>query len=274
MIGVNTFALAKFIRQDMSAIYRKIAQIGFDMVEPLVATVDEQGEIPKVVVCKENILPFVDMCEQLGLNLRIAHVAHPSGSVRKLVDYLTWLNEKSGISAFVFGSEMCTAEQAYEQAAFLSEIAFYMKKENCRILYHNHSIEFTPVTLDGITTTVLDCFFQACTEEVLLELDIGWAGIGEDEVAVASRLADRIHSIHLKDFVPGSRKWPIDKPMATEKFSSIGSGEIKTGEVLALRNRFPNFSGNLIIDQDASVGDITEDIKAGYQWLQKMEMKG
>ena len=47
--------------------------------------------------------------------------------------------------------------------------------------------------------------------------------------------------------------------MPKERFCAIGDGEIRTAEVLVIRNTFPHFNDSIIIDQDHSTTDILED---------------
>lgn len=126
------------------------------------------------------------------------------------------------------------------------------------------------VTVNGRSMTALDYFFSMLREDVLLQLDIGWAGVGGDEVALAIQYADRIHSLHLKDFIPGTRGNYHNPNVPVERFSAIGAGEIRTAEVLALRDTFSNFRGHIIIDQDYSANSLLEDIRTGYWNLRTM----
>jgi sugar phosphate isomerase/epimerase len=64
-----------------------------------------------------------------------------------------------------------------------------------RLGYHTHDHEF--VALDG--ERGLDALLAAT--DVALQLDLGWAGAaGADPLAVLDRYADRVASVHLKDY--------------------------------------------------------------------------
>lgn len=159
---------------------------------------------------------------------------------------------------------------ARKWANYLKDIAQAVKPDGCRILYHNHTQEFGEVTIGGVTMTALDYFFTLVGEDILLQLDIGWAGVVTDEVAIAERYRDRIVSIHLKDFIPGTRGVYENITMPEDHFTAIGCGEIQTAQVLALRDQFPHFNGSIIIDQDHSTTDMLEDIRKGRSNLAEM----
>ena len=124
--------------------------------------------------------------------------------------------------------------------------------------------------INETTMSALDYFFSLAGEKVGLQLDIGWAGVGGDELAIAQKYADRIVSIHLKDFAPGTKGNFKNENMPKERFCAIGNGEIRTAEVLAIRDSFARFNGSIIIDQDHSPTDILEDIRIGCQNIQVM----
>ena len=62
MIGINTFGLAKHIQADQKKTIQRLAEIGFSLVEPLLAPLDGQGDYPKVVLSRETLLPVLEEC--------------------------------------------------------------------------------------------------------------------------------------------------------------------------------------------------------------------
>lgn len=267
MIGINTFGLARKIQADQSGTLQRLARIGFDLVEPLLAPLKEQGECPKVVLSRETLPQFTQECGDLGLAIQTAHVfSDPSIPVESIIDHLAWTHQRSGISNFVFSSQMETFAQAEGQAAFMSSLSEALKKEGCQILYHNHARELRPIPeSDG--RTAMDHFFEICDPRILLQLDVGWAGAAGNEAEISSKFASRIFSLHFKDFVSGIRGVYTEQSMPREKFTAIGSGDIHSSQIIAMRKDFPQFGGSLIIDQDHSTRDIFEDIEFGCHWL-------
>lgn len=267
MVGINTFGLARKIQEDQSRTLQRLARIGFDLVEPLLAPIKEQGEYPKVVLSRETLPQFIQECGDLGLAIQTAHVfADPTLPVQRVIDHLVWTQQQTGISNFVFSGQMETFAQAEEQAAFMSSLSEALKKDGCQILYHNHARELRPIIEDD-GKTAMDHFFKTCDSSILLQLDAGWAGVAGNEAEIAARFASRIFSLHFKDFSAGIRGVYTEQTMPQEKFVAVGSGDIHSAQIIAMCKDFPQFGGSLIIDQDHSTRDIFEDIELGYRWL-------
>lgn len=274
MIGVNTFGLINKMQDDMPGTMRAIANAGFDEVELLLLLKKKQWKIPIALAAKETIPLLIGEAAKCGLRVKSIHVF---GSTlcfliprKKLARYFEELHCTYGIENFVFSGMFRDAKGAKKWAHFLKQLSDLIETKEIRILYHNHSQEFEMVQINETSMSALDYFFSLAGEKVGLQLDIGWAGVGGDELAIAQKYADRIVSIHLKDFVPGTKGNFKNENMPRERFCAIGNGEIRTAEILAIRNTFTRFNGSIIIDQDHSPTDILEDIRIGYQNIQVM----
>ena len=269
MIGVNIFGLIHAIQTDMPGTFRQIAAIGFDEVELLALPKKAQGDAPLAITAEETMPRLMEQAKQCGMAVNSVHVfcieegkTMPSKAVAETIK---WLKQQYGIENYVFSGMFTDKSGAEKWASYLREVAEITKPDGCRIVYHNHSQEFTPVVVDGNRMTALDHFFALAGQDIWLQLDIGWAGIAGNEQEIAEKYADRIVSIHLKDFIPGTRGSFQNQNMPQERFCAIGDGEIKIEQVLAQRDTFPNFTGSIIIDQDHSSTDMLDDIRRGYQ---------
>ena len=274
MIGVNSFGLINKMQDDMPGTMRAIANAGFDEVELLLLLKKKQWKIPIALAAKETIPLLIGEAAKCGLRVKSIHVF---GSTlcfliprKKLARYFEELHCTYGIENFVFSGMFDDAKGAKKWALFLKQLSELIDTNNIRILYHNHSQEFEMLQINETSMSALDYFFSLAGEKVGLQLDIGWAGVGGDELAIAQKYADRIVSIHLKDFVPGTKGNFKNENMPKERFCAIGNGEIRTAEVLAIRDTFTLFNGSIIIDQDHSPTDILEDIRIGCQNIQVM----
>ena len=274
MIGVNVFGLIHKMQDDMPGTMRTLADAGFDEVELLLLPKKKQWKIPIALAAKETIPLLIGEAAKCGLRVTSIHVF---GSTlcfliprKKLARYLEELHCTYGIENFVFSGMFRDAKGAKKWAHFLKQLSDLIETKEIRILYHNHSQEFEMVQINETSMFALDYFFSLAGEKVGLQLDIGWAGVGGDELAIAQKYADRIVSIHLKDFVPGTKGNFKNENMPKERFCAVGNGEIRTAEVLAIRDTFTLFNGSIIIDQDHSSTDILEDIRIGYQNIQVM----
>ena len=271
MIGVNVFGLIHAIQADMPGTFRQIAAIGFDEVELLALPKKEQGEVSLAIAAEETMPRLMEQAKQCGLAVNSVHVfcieEGRTMPVKAVAETIRWLKRQFGIENYVFSGMFTDTDGAEKWASYLREVAETTKPDGCRIVYHNHSQEFTPVVVDGNRMTALDYFFALAGQNIWLQLDIGWAGIAGNEQEIAEKYAERIVCLHLKDFLPGTKGKFLNENMPQERFCAIGSGEIHTAQVLGRRHTFPNFKGSIIIDQDHSNTDMLDDIRIGYQNL-------
>lgn len=268
MIGVNTYGLAQMIEEDMPGTFRAVKEAGFEAVELLVVPVKKHRSLPIAFSAEDMFHKVIAQAKKNALKVFSVHVLCSTGrslrSVKAVVRTIRELHAKHGIDVFVFSGMFSDVKGAKKWAKYLKDIADEVRADGCRILYHNHTEEFQKVSVHGATmTTALDYFFSLVGEDIALQLDIGWAGVADDEVALAQHYRDRIAAIHLKDFTAGTKGKYDNSNITTERFAAIGCGEIRTADVLAMREAFPQFSGSIIIDQDKSAGNMLEDIRTG-----------
>lgn len=92
-------------------------------------------------------------------------------------------------------SQFESAEAAAATGAHLEELAHALSGTGARLHYHNHDHELRAV--DG--RTALDAM-AAATEDLRLEIDLGWvAAGGADPAAFVRRHADRTELLHVTD---------------------------------------------------------------------------
>lgn len=139
------------------------------------------------------------------------------------------------------------------------------------ILCHTHDDEFQKISYQADRKEALQAFFDLAGPDVMLQLDIGWAAMAADEVSIAERYADRIVSLHLKDFYPGFREGDFTRTTVPEsQFAPIGAGAVKHDKVVAMRSHYPHFNGSLIIDQDKYAGNMLDALRTGYENVRAM----
>lgn len=268
MIGVNTYGLMPEMQEDFYGVLRRLADIGFDSIEALVIPKKIQA-VPLGAVTTEGTFPaFVKAVRDCGMTVSSAMIFNrieqrflPRPSILRTIRFL---RHTYGIQDFSFNAAFTDAKGARFWAEYLSDLEQELRGDDCHILFHNHDQELNKVCVDGEEMRAMDYFFRLVSPRVLLELDIGWAGNGADEVALAKQYADRVRILHLKDFAQGSKGKYHNPDVPRELFVPIGEGEIRTREVLDMRDSFRQFSGNIIIDQDCSMGDMLQDLRTGY----------
>lgn len=277
MIGVNTYGLIDIMQADFTGTLRVLVDTGFEAVEGLVVPKKDHRDLPLAITSESSFPAFAGEVKKYGMTIPSVHVFNRKGNRflprESVLRTVRELRHEFGVTDFVFSGAFSDAKGARFWAEYLSDLVQALQGDDCHILYHNHDHELTEICVDGEKVQAIDYFFRLLDRNVLLELDIGWAGNVSDEVVFAKRYADRIRTLHLKDFVHGSRGKYRNPYVPKELFVAIGEGEIKTKEILRLRNSLPNFSGSVIIDQDFSAGNMLEDLQTGFRNVENM-MRG
>ncbi len=209
--------------------------------------------------------------KDLGMSIPSAHIGVGFGiftmPVNRIIQGVLDAHEKYGIETFVMTAPFGTAVSALRWAKLVKTVSEAVKPHGCRILYHNHDDELHSLRKGG---PALDLFLRKTVPGLMLEIDIGWAGVTGDELEIVKRYADRLHTLHLKDIYAPYRIGYTHTNMPDCGFAPIGEGAIRTGEIIDLARKLPNFSGNYIIDQDRSGGSMLEDLKVGYENIRRM----
>lgn len=159
-----------------------------------------------------------------------------------------------------------TAALARHWGKLAKKVSDAIRPNGCRLVYHNHDDEFGLLRQGN----AMDVFLEFCGPDVMLQIDIGWAGMAGGEYEIVKQYADRIVSLHLKDFYPRYRGKFTRKNLPVEAFAPIGEGEIRTKEILAYSSRLPQFTGTVIIDQDLYKGEMLDALKISIENIRKM----
>lgn len=272
ILGVQGNSVSEQMKQDLHGTIKRIRELGFDAIEPCLRPNAEQGRIG---VSQWSIALAEEMCKEareLGLAIPSAHVmVNPfmmERSAGKLIPVLTQFHKRTGIDTYIFSGMFNSVRSARRWGRILNAVAEGVKGESIKVLYHNHDGEFKRVSVDDKSVYAMDVFCQYAGPHVGLELDIGWAGFADDEIGIARRYADRIVEIHCKDFRQEAldgryNRMNVPKGM----FAAIGTGGIRTEEILKMTPEFPAFNGAVIIDQDHSVNGIWQDLVTGHERL-------
>lgn len=275
MIGVNVFGIARQIIEDQKETLKEISEMGFTAIEPLSVPKEHQGDTIPCALTRETFGTFMRQADDCNLTVPSVHmfVEHPDKTiypVSTVAEHLIWIKKHYDIDTFIFSGMFEDASGAEKWAGYLKELSDKTREHQCHIVYHNHASEFYNITIGEETITCLEYFFRLTGGAVLLQLDIGWAGMDNDETKVAEQLKDYICSLHLKDFIPDAQIESSIQNMGEELFCAIGEGKIRLKEIIDMRGDFPNFHEAFIIDQDKSAGDIMQDLKIGYQNIVRM----
>lgn len=274
-IFTQTFGLSKEFSEDLIGTIQKLHDIGFDGIEPFVMFNEEQGKLPKNLWALDTLKVAKAKMDELGMTIPSVHIgvafgwfSMPVGTIAKNIQML---HDQFGISNFVISSTFGTLAQTKHWAEMMRQISDAVRPYGCRVVYHNHDDEFKKVRYQGKTVEAMEVFLELTSKDVMLQLDIGWAGIAGDELAIVKHYADRIALLHLKDFYSDYRNGQYTrKNMPTEAFAAIGEGAVKTKEILSIRESLPNFGGAIIIDQDKTTGDMLQALETGLVNIRTM----
>ena len=273
-IATQTFGLKQELTADLTGTIEKLHAAGFDAIEPFVLFSEKQGNNAKNLWAYDTLQIAAEKMRELGMTMPSAHIGVGFGwismPVKMIVKNILKLHESYGIERFVVSGPFSIPGEARHWASLTRRISGEVHPHGCTILYHNHDDEFHQVRYQGATGSAMDVFLKQTSPDVLLQVDIGWAGLVKDEGQLLRRYADRVASLHLKDFYSDYMTGYTRKTMPVDAFAPIGEGAIHTKEVLALITEFPHFAGTVIIDQDKYRGDMLAALGTGCENVRRM----
>ncbi len=194
------------------------------------------------------------------LNLRVAGAHFP------LADFLPdrlestiELNRELGNRYLIcpaLPAEYHDSLDSWERAADLfNQIADRLARENMRLGFHNHTIEFLPV--DGVLPW--DIFFQNARPEIIMQIDTGNAlAAGVDAAEFVEKYPNRSTTIHLKEFATDT------------KSAVLGEGLVNWSEILRLAETAGGTEW-LIVEQESHSLPPLECVKRCLENLRRLQ---
>ena len=271
-IAVQTYSLYQECSTDLPGTLQALSRMGFSSVEPPLEPFATPEGMPNngrtnrlwsrgMLKTAAGLLPELGMeVASVHIGVNFGYYALPLDMIR---ENILSLHDTYGITDFVANGAFRTRERTLHWAALAQRISDAIRPYGCRILYHNHDDEFQKVDDRGEAVEAIDLFLRSTSEEVLLQVDVGWAALATDTPQFLRKNANRVGSLHLKDFYPGYQRYARTE-MPAELFAPIGQGVVPIKEVISMLDQFPNFGGTVIIDQDKS-NAILSDLEVGYQ---------
>jgi len=271
MIGVQSYGLRNLLLDQPQQTIEHLSAIGYDALEPLVALQQEQHDVPPAhfsLPLFDGLYRLTRACGMVIPCIQVSPLVHGKLlSAQAFAQQLSDVYFSYNITNFAVSGKFDTSESAAFWGEYLRTVNLLLQGLPCRVLYHNHNSEMTPLPQGGYP---MDAFIQAAGGQVLLELDVGWSGIVTDEVAVARRYLEHIAILHLKDFAPGWRGRITCETSRPECFAPSGLGDMRIPEVLSLRPHMPHFSGLLVVEQNDSTTSIMDDLTAGFRRIRAL----
>lgn len=273
-LGVQLFGLSQELTEDFEGTFAQLKALGFDTVEPFFVMLKKQGKLPGNFWSYEYLDRGIAAAKKYGLQIHSLHVGISSGPaimpVRMVAAGIRRVVEKTDIRYFVISGLFSNDGEAKRWGTIMRRLAEALADTDAVLVYHNHDGELYPIFEGGKAHCPLETFFSYAGPSVKLQLDIGWAAMAADEREVFDAFGDRFVSLHCKDFCPGVRSPKLNRDQVKpEQFAPIGTGVVRTQELVQKAVRAPGFNGDIIIDQDKCATSRMEELRIGRENLER-----
>lgn len=272
-LGVNTFGMGGLLKAPFHRTKGRLKENGITGMEPCIHFLSKASG--------RDLLIELGMkrTERLGGVWTPDEAKEKIGLLRKegfLVDgahlFIGTLTDKTADQALSFAKEnglryyalSCMTDrfdQAAKQIPVLRRAVKAFRAQDVHLLLHNHDMDLKET--EGLC--VLD-FLLNNVPGLEVELDVGWtAYAGRDCAAEMEKYRDHLRVLHFKDMLP-------DKALKKHRFCAVGEGILPLAAIMEKAPGLEHFPAGMIIDQDASDGDIMADILTGAANIRKNAM--
>ena len=274
-IGVNTFGIAKLLKEDFNGTLQRLSEIGITSIEPMVLFAGKEGGLTErlavYTTAKLDIaggtwpLSVADgkfaAIRSAGFSIRSAHMAGP-GWKQANIDRAIAFAKEQGIRYYVVSFNKAQISEVAPQVAELRLAARKFRENGIWLLMHNHEVEWTECGGESVFSFLMDT-----VPDLGVELDLGWTKYaGKDCVEVMRKYRDRIRILHFKDVREGA-----DARTRATCYTAVGEGSIPLADILKEAKNMDLDEVGFILDQDASLGSILEDIRISVENIRKGE---
>lgn len=236
--SIQLYTVRKALEGDLAGTIRRLAEIGFTMVEPY---------------------RFVAKAAELKQAMAEHNLTAPSGHAPLLSedqDAIFAAARQLGIGTVIDphvpAERWNTLEDIRETAAQLNAAAAKGAGYGVRVGYHNHWWEIESV-IDG--KTALEHLADYLDPGVVLEVDTYWAAVGgQNPAELLSRLGDRVRFIHIKD-------GPVTADPSGQL--AVGDGKMPIWDVLDAARSVEA----AVVELDDFQGDMFEAVADSYNYL-------
>lgn len=238
-LGVQLYSLRDRMADDRDGTLRRVADLGYQAVEPYDVLTDPAG-----------LRGQLDAC---GLVAWSTH-APVLDKTDAVLDAAGVVGIDTVIVPAVPPEEFADSDGVARTADRLNAAASAAAGRGIRIGYHNHWWELAQA-VDG--RPALEVFADLLAPEVILEIDVYWAavGAGDQGAGVADllrRQSGRVRFLHVKDG-PARRGEPM---------TAVGAGVLPIPEILAAAP-----DARRIVELDECATDMVEAIADSHRYL-------
>jgi sugar phosphate isomerase/epimerase len=240
LVGLQLYSVREALAEDFEGTVRKIAEMGYNTVEP--------AGFPG-----SNVDEAVKIFERFGLKRVSCHGQLPIGDNKnEVIDMARKLGVKYIFSGK--GPDFWTSvDDVKKRAEEFSEAAENLKGTGLKIGNHNHNWEMR--IFDG--KPAYRIFLEEVHPDVTWQIDTYWVKIGGlDPINVIKEIGDRCPVVHIKDGM-GEKGLP---------FKPLGEGVM---DIPAVVNAAMDKEA-LIVEQDSGEGDMLENVRTSIDYLKKI----
>lgn len=274
--GVQIFGCLAECKNNPNIFFKSLAEAGYKQIEPCILfddpvimakkarmAGDEFMERLADNIWKPDELPkYIQIMERYGLKIPSIHVF--AYNINQNVDKMIETAKKNNIKAYVVNCNQQTIVSEYEVfASECSKLAGTLKEHGIELWIHNNGVEIENlVEYNGKQMPILSVILELCKKaNVGAQIDVGWVLYGGiNPVKYLLEMKEYVRSIHFKDL-----KKDFEVRTDGNIFTCLGDGALNVKEIMEC---IPLNSGiTVIVDQDASDGDIMEDVMKSYQVL-------
>jgi sugar phosphate isomerase/epimerase len=192
-VGLELYSVRNALKQDLDGTVHAVAQLGFQCVEFYAPyfdwTEDQTKQMRKLL-------------DDLGIRCYSTH--NDAANLGKdKINRARDMNLILGCKYIVVASAKPGPDGWHSVADLLNSASSELEPSGLKTGYHNHELEFTPVS--GVRP--IETIAKNTRPSVMLQLDVGTClKAGSDPVAWIRANPGRIHSIHCKDWSPDPAK--------------------------------------------------------------------
>lgn len=275
--GVQIFGCLAECKKNPEAFFKALAEAGYKQIEPCILFDDPSvmaeearrngnlflERLADTIWKPDEVPEYIKIMNKYGLELSSAHIF--AGDFIQAADKMIATAKQNNITAYVVNCNQETIGTEYvkfaEECLNLSDT---LREHGIELWIHNNGAEIKArVEHNGQRMPALSAVLDLCKKgNVGAQIDVGWVLYGGiDPVTYLSEVKEYVRSIHFKD---------LKKDFASRKdgdiFACLGDGALNVREILKF---VPLGSGmTVLVDQDASDGDIMEDMKKSCKVLQ------
>lgn len=236
-LSVQLYSLREEIQQDVEAVLRKVADMGYAGVEPY-GGIDFEKAAPLI--------------KALGMQAASMHAALPIGNdAPRILEMAAAYGVTYIICPYLPPENFTTLDNIKAAATILNEANAVVMDAGFKFAYHNHDFEFQMV--DG--RPAYDILKELLDPSVYLQVDTYWVKVaGYDPAALIRDLGERAPLLHIKDG-PANREDPM---------TAVGDGVMDVPAIVQANAAHVEW---LVVELDRCATDMTEALAKSYAYM-------